>query len=319
MALRWTVSQASTKIWSLINELDPKHSSEFNLMNLLSLLSLGLAFLGAPSIAVGLLAFETTTKFASQAIIIGVQQAPSFTKALWPSGTEDSKTIQVGQLNDLLGNATAQMTEMINNALVLLMSDMPTFVAFAESGRFSGSESLSLPEKTAGLDYGLTTYMLSEAMAKNGWFIGLFLNYFGPVKGEDVPRLFGCKYSDNNVCTVPGMTVFWSKDTGRVYLLTKQRSDGKTPLQVTQDIVAQGWASLEVLFDGAYNCTAEGKAGSAAINFNWDGTLDISCVSQVPVNIGCGAPCPVAWVNGACPFGVNPIAKGDCKRPNNPP
>jgi hypothetical protein len=315
MALRWTVSQASTKIWSLINELDPKHHSEFSLMNILSLLSLGLAFLGAPSIAVGLLAFESTAKFASQAIIISVQQAPSFTKALWPSGTEDSKTIQVGQLNDLLGNATTQMMEMMNNALVLLMSDMPTFVAFAEGGRFSGSESLSLPEKTAGLDYGLTTYMLSEAMAKNGWFIG----YFGPVKREDVPRRFLCTYSDNNVCTAYGMATFWSKDTGRVYLLNKQRSDGKTPLQVTKDIVAQGWASLEVLFDGAYNCTAEGKAGSAAINFNWDGTLDIACVSQVPVNIGCGVPCPVAWINGACPFGVNPIAVSDCKYPNNPP
>ena len=315
MALRWTVSQASTQIWSLINELDPKHDSEFNQMNILSLLSLGLAFLGAPSIAVGLLAFETTARFASQALVISVQQAPSFTKALWPSGTEDSKTIQVGELNDLLGNATTQMSEMMNNGLMLLMSDMPTFVAFAESGRFSGSESLSLPEKTAGLDYGLTTYMLSEAMAKNGWTIGLF----GPLKREDVPIDFMCTYSDNNVCTAYGLATFWSKDTGRVYHLNGLGSDGKTPLQVTKDIVAQGWASLEVLFDGAYNCTAEGKAGSAAINFNWDGTLDIACVSQVPVNIGCGSPCPVAWINGACPFGVNSMEASDCKDPNNPP
>ena len=41
---------------------------------------------------------------------------------------------------------------------------------------------------------------------------------------------------------------------------------------------------LPVLFDGAYNCTLEGKAGGGlVIHVNADGTLDVSCLSVLPM------------------------------------
>lgn len=34
------------------------------------------------------------------------------------------------------------------------------------------------------------------------------------------------------------------------------------------------------------------------MNLNWDGTLDVSCVSQVPVNVASEATCPVYHQRG---------------------
>lgn len=245
-----------------------------------------------------------------------MQQTPGLTKALWPAGTEDSKSIQVGALDSFLGNASQHMADTINRGVNLLMSDMPSFVAFAENGRFSGSETISLPAKTAGLDFALTTYMLSEAMAQNGWYI---TPYNGRYPRERMDKMAdGCTMDDNNVCSIYELVTFWSASTGRIYNLNNGRGNHVSPLKLTQAIVTNGWASLEVLFDGAFNCTAGGKAGSAAINFNWDGTLDISCVSQVPVNIGCGGMCPTPFINGSCPFKVVPIIS-KCDYPTLPP
>jgi len=70
-------------------------------------------------------------------------------------------------------------------------------------------------------------------------------------------------------------------------------------------IVSSAFTSLPALFDGAYNCTMEGKAGGSMININPDGTLDTSCLSSVPIYLTKGDPCPqgAVFVDGKCPFG----------------
>ena len=295
----------------MVNELDPPKAAGFPWLDILTSLTVGLAFLGAPSIAVTLLSLEQTVKFAAQTLIIGIQQSPGLSKALWPTGTSDSKIVQIGKLDNELANATQEMGKRMNTAVELLMSDMPTFVAFAESGRFSSNESLSLPSKTDGLDYGLTTYLLSETMAKNGWYACPHLGPYpsaASVEAKTYPG-WGCTMDSNNVCsTVGDDALYWSQSTGRVYALSQKGGDSnsKRPKQLTQDILSNGWAALDVLFDGAYNCTAEGKAGSVSINFNWDGTLDIACISQLPMLLACQAPCIVPPINGKCPFGNVP-------------
>lgn len=314
-ALNYAAGQAGLAIQSMVNELDPPAEAGFPWLNILTALSFGLAFLGAPSIAVSILSMEQAVKYAAQGLLISVSQAPGFSKALWPAGTANSKIVQIGQLNDELTKASQQMASMINTAVELLMSDMPTFVAFAESGRFSGAQSMSLPAKTDGLDYALTTYLLSETMSKNGWYACPFLGPYptaASVESTTSPG-FACQMGPNNVCSAAGTdAVYWSQSTQRVYTLNQVPRDGqeKSPNQLTQDIVKNGWAALDVLFDGAYNCTAEGKAGSAAINFNWDGTLDIACISQLPVKIACFTPCISPLINGNCPF---PTIQDPCK------
>ena len=309
-ALTAAQGDASTTIQGLIDEVDPIKPTSFNLLFLLTALSVGLAFLGAPSIAVTVLGLSSLAKSAAQVLTISLQQAPSTAKALWPQGTQNSQSVQIGNLEAELGNSTNQLAAMINNAVQLLMSDMPTFVKFVESGQYSGAESLSLPSKVEGLDYALRTYMTSEAFAQNGWVSSPMMGPFETV--QDVENSVvgsgggDCTMGNNSVCTNgQGSALFWSQPTGRAYVFTNTVNGwaGVSAYQLLQDTVANNWAILQVLFDGSFNCTQEGNFGDSIVNFNWDGTLDIACISQLPTQIPCGATCPVALINNQCPFG----------------
>ena len=301
-ALTAAQSDAATTIQGLINEVDPVKPAEFTLLSLLTALSVGLAFLGAPSIAVTVLGLSTLAKSAAQVLTISLQQAPSTAKALWPTGTQNSQSIQIGNLEAELGNSTNQLAEMVNSAVQLLMSDVPTFVKFVESGQYSGTESLSLPSKVEGLDYALRTYMTSEAFAQNGWRTVALMGPYETV--QDVEGAgFNCTMGNNSVCTDQyGMAIYWSQATGRIYGFSNKGAGGVSAYQLLQDTVNNNWAILEVLFDGSFNCTMRGNFGNSIVNFNWDGTLDIACISQLPNLLGCGTPCPVPLINGQCPF-----------------
>lgn len=316
MALGSAQSDAQTVIQALVTQLDPVKPTSFSLITILTVLSVGLAFLGAPSIAVSVLGLSLLTRTAAQVFTISIQQAPATAKALWPTGTQSSQSIQIGNIETELGNSTNQLAAMINNAVQLLMSDMPTFVKFCESGEWSGSTSLSLPSKVEGLDYALRTYMTSEVMNQNGW---RSMPTIGPYETlQDVENSvggngFGCHMGNNSVCTDEfGSAHYWSRATGIVYRFFNKdlSSTSLTPYQVLQDTVNNNWAILEVLFDGAFNCTKEGNFGNSAVNFNWDGTLDIACISQLPTIVQCGSLCPVALgKDGICPF-KDPKASG---------
>ena len=266
------------------------------------------------------LGLSTLARSAAQVLTISLQQAPSTAKALWPTGTQNSQSVQIGNLEAELGNSTNQLAEMINNAVQLLMSDVPTFVKFVESGQYSGTESLSLPSKVEGLDYALRTYMTSEALAQNGWVAAASVGPYETAQDVENPNAGGggggCTMGNNSVCTDDEKTTacYWSQSTGRIYnfvnqgrrsrrsVTAHQRAVGPTAYQLLQDIVDNNWAILEVLFDGSFNCTQNGNFGNSIVNFNWDGTLDIACISQLPVTLPCGAVCPVALINNQCPF-----------------
>lgn len=151
--------------------------------------------------------------------------------------------------------------------------------------------------------------MASEAMAQNGW---VAYPKIGPYETlEDVENSvpgsngYGCQMGNNSVCTnTNGIANYWSQVTGNVYSLGNKNIEytGVSPYQLLQDTVNNNWGILEVLFDGAFNCTKEGHFGEDVVNFNWDGTLDIACISQLPMVVLCGGPCPIPLVNGQCPF-----------------
>lgn len=156
------------------------------------------------------------------------------------------------------------METMINAGLGLIMSDIPTFVNFASSGAFSGHESLSLPNVTAGLDFALKTYMTGESLLQNGWF-GLIIGEWT----EDKLNLNGggcAKVSGGIIC--PETTdsskwdqaagLFWSNISGRQYMLSTNKNN-RASLSILNAINANGWADLQTLFDGAYKCTFEGE------------------------------------------------------------
>ena len=98
------------------------------------------------------------------------------------------------------------------------MKDASSFIAFAETGYFSGSQSLSLVKETDGLDMGFRTFILSNVMSTNGWHAHAHAN----VSRTQVAIMdMGCKWK-GDMC---GDTVWYSDAAHRSYAITK--NDGE--------------------------------------------------------------------------------------------
>ncbi len=78
------------------------------------------------------------------------------------------------------------------------------------------------------------------------------------------------------------------------------------PYNVLKLIEGNQWADLPTMFDGAYNCTSKGfvEPLNSVVHLLADGTLDMSCLSALPVYITKASICPIGavQVNGTCPF-----------------
>ena len=131
-----------------VSEIDPKQATNFLLSDILTAFSFGLAFVAAPEVAVGVEGIQAATAAAGEALITGLQNTPAVGKAIWSTGTIDSQSIQIGGLESELNHVTAKLSTMVDAGLQPIMSDMPSFVAFASTGAFSGSTPLSLPSST---------------------------------------------------------------------------------------------------------------------------------------------------------------------------
>ncbi len=203
---------------------------------------------------------------------------------------------------------------MVDAGIQLLMSDMPSFVAFASTGAFSGSTSLSLPFATQGLDLALRTYILSNAMTQNKWKATGFTNLTREQVQSSAPGSGGwaCTLGLNDICVGKYGGVFYSPDTMRAFQLSTTGNTDTAPSQLMNDIIQNEWSTLLFLFDGAYNCTAMGKFGSTPFSIGSDGIIDLSCMSQLQFCIACGSPCPVGLINGSCPFLPCQKQKGFC-------
>ncbi|KAL8869524.1 MAG: hypothetical protein Q9174_004209 [Haloplaca sp. 1 TL-2023] len=305
----------------------------FPFQNLLLGLAVGLAFLTAPSIALRMIQLEAATLSASaQIIAISAQQAPNIGRAIWPAGTDNSQLVQAADLSVQLSNITQQMSSQIDQAVRLLMTDIGTFQNFADSGRYSGPNvtntgegtGLTVPSATVAVGYALKTYLITEAMRQNKWY-GTF--DIGPfVSRTDVESKLACKYDAAGNYCLPSAgfgeggdrdrAIYWSPWSQRAYTLrVNGPPNAQKPPDMLDIIISYEWSPLDVMFDGAFNCTAQGAAGTKDVHFNDDGTLDLSCTSQLPMYIPCGDMCPTAQgLDGKCPFSdTSAVVDGDCK------
>ena len=62
-------------------------------------------------------------------------------------------------------------------------------------------------------------------------------------------------------------------------------------------------ANLPALFDGAYNCTYAGQAGGSVVSLNADNSLNMACLSVLPMYISGSCPDGAVYVGKKCPFG----------------
>lgn len=296
LALPYAISQAGLMITPVVHELDPPAEVNLVLHYLLTALTAGLALVGGPEVAAGVDGLLAGTINAGSVLGKGLAQAPGVAQAIWPVGTTDSTTVQISNVATELSSSTSQLSASINNGLVLLMSDMPSFVGFASTGGFSGATPLSLAKQTDGIDIALRTLVVSSVMGGNKWQAWAMLNVASPAAFESLTT---CGTVDGNgICG----DYWYSNATQRGYHLSNLKGSGPSPQQLMNDILSNSWSTLEVLFDGGYDCTTGPNPGPNPVNVAASGALDASCSSQLPFCVPCGKPCPVAEVNGSCPF-----------------
>ena len=210
--------------------------------------------------------------------------------AIWPSGTADSQNQQLANLDSFLSQIDSNFTAQITKGLYTIMSDVPSFNGFASSGQFSGPNNLSLPVDSDNLALGLRTFILSSAMSANKW--SAFME--DDVTMADVASSvtgsggFDCTFGPNNICisSVDTTPVFYSNSTARAYSLVLDGA-GPDPTSFLNEIVNKDWSTLELLFDGAYNCsTAPGGSGIGKPLDFFNGTaLNFACMSQLPIGV----------------------------------
>ena len=279
------------------------------LTEILTALTAGLAILGVPAIGIGLLGLAESTQIIAETLLVGLQSAPGVAKAIWPAGTDSSKSIQIGDLETELSNLVNETSNSINAGLQLLMSDMPSFIGFASTGAFSGATPPSLPAQTEGLDMALRTYIVSSAMSHNNWQVYGAYNTSDGASGktnDSLTELIGLKGDANSISKDYDM--WYSQSTNRLFLAGTQNHE-KLGVggQLMEDIVSNKWGTLPMLLDNGFDCTWSGnnlKGQSNLINVKPDGTIDFSCISQVWFCIHGGFSCPTAEVDGKCPFGT---------------
>lgn len=180
---------------------------------------------------------------------------------------------------------------LLYDALALILSDIPTFLAFAGEGRFTTGNTPIIPPEL-DIAAGVKTFVASKLMQADGMYA---------VPGRLVDNIADAATAGENKNGV----YYRSPSTRRQYEL---RSKGQTqmPLRTLLDnVLYHGWADPQLLFDGNYNCTAAGWAGAGIVNRVGEvGGGDVSCLSQLPMYLEKGTPCPTdVLVGGRCPFG----------------
>ena len=205
---------------------------------------------------------------------------------------------------------------LLSSALSLIMSDVPTFSAWAAHGLYSGSDQeVIVSPAGSGVATAYGTYIAGEALSQN---------HFSATPTTQVTKYV---FQKSRTCTAAGDVCkdssgnyYWSETTQQQYQINEPSNWASTS-NGEANIVQAGYEAtgfglfqylettnifLPVLFDGAYNCTLEGKAGGSAVNFMADGSLDVACLSSLPIYFTNSA-CPkgAVRVDGECPFGFN--------------
>ncbi|KAL6717251.1 hypothetical protein ACLMJK_005166 [Lecanora helva] len=297
-ALQNAVNNVQSMITSLTTTVDLIKRPSVTFFDILSALTMGLVFLGVPAI------FDTIPTMVvkeivpiAQGFVLGLTQTPGTFRALWPQGDVMSQTFQIGQLNENLDFINNQSSAMLNDALATIMNNAGTFISFAGYGRYSGATKVSIPDDTDDISFALKNYLTSISLKENGWYayVGRNISLLGS----------GClPVQDTNFFECPSMFLWMSPQNYRQYSFF-QRGNGKSNARkLFQQLLSLGYVEMPTLVEGAYNCTA--KAGGPLINVDFEnGSIDTSCISQMPIYVSKGT-CPpdaVKMPDGSCPFG----------------
>ncbi|KAI4159470.1 MAG: hypothetical protein LQ342_006549 [Letrouitia transgressa] len=225
--------------------------------------------------------FNNQWQAISQVISNAVSVAPNAFRFIFPTGTADSKLVQLADLSHNFANVIMTVKSNINVTLSEVMGNSTAFLAFAQKGNFSGKPP-SLPEQENYLYYGFNTYLISQALNGN--------NVYGVISpGTDVKALanngsklnypIDCKdYDDYGICDA------WWYSTNYRSSFTLDNFDhmNRNYGRNMYDLISN-FTTGELLFEGAYACHSEGNFGQPVnITINAGG-INTACISQLKI------------------------------------
>ncbi|KAI9706724.1 MAG: hypothetical protein M1836_003735 [Candelina mexicana] len=319
-AMEYAVSQASDTITSIVQLIDPKKKTNLIKNDILLAIGIGVAFLFLPELAPFV---SDAGKRVGRLLLAGIQQSPTVLKAIWPIGTEDSQIYQIADLSESLFKLMPELEGRISEGLHLVQSDVEIFLAFTESGNFSlpGDLRPSLPNQTEHLLIAFTTFLVSSALAGNGWntLMAVDVNPLGIAKGTaplplwtQEPYCEHCgnwtnldldcqQYDANNQCN------YWYYSTSHKSAYTLGEGSKRDPTDIISSIFDQKWSTGPLLFENAGVCnlfaTVKKTPGITPISIFHDTYSRSSIMVEVPTS---GSLIPYetcihsSTINGTC-------------------
>ena len=239
---------------------------------------------------------EPDDKAGAMAFSKSLKEAPAVSKAIWLTKSDPTTA----------GSQTANFGNSFQPGLTLVMTDHTQFLAFAIHGAYNNDSVPSFSPYPRSFQLAPNAYAYSALLQQNG-------RYAVPGAPASTVEAFQADCEANTLneagsfCTQNGKTIYWSAATKRTYAFS-HKGRGPSDSDLLTRIVSDNWLSLDLLFDGSYNCTASGRAGKSVLQFDFDSTPDVSCLSQLPIYLSCNpkAECPTKeLVDGKCPFGYD--------------
>ena len=214
--------------------------------------------------------------------------------------------MQISNLETSLAAVSSDLEARLDKGLWEIMNNPQSFAGFASSGAFSGGAAPSIPSDQNQLLVGFKTFLLSKALSANNWYA--YINQPDPPLTQQQINDGVTQASPADVCApqIPGATgCYYNNTLGLVWTLTNVNEVKKMD-QLSGDIVSKGWASLDLLFQGAFRCAGSGNFGQSTVNFDPSGKLDLSCFSQLDSCVDTSKEpnpvfCTTNLVNGGCP------------------
>ncbi|KAL8768214.1 MAG: hypothetical protein Q9209_005523 [Squamulea sp. 1 TL-2023] len=173
---------------------------------------------------------------------------------MFPSGTLNSQFVQVNNIYDGLSKIQLYYQANLTNALNLVQSSFPTFLAFSAEGGFIAPQA-SLQAQSNVLISSLQTYIVSSCLSQSNIFITLARDtnpHEFTVNGSlATPSLISCDYYDQyGVCS----TWWYDASTNMAYGLSSKNDPQKNYYDLLQQIFGNEWTTPSLLFTGALEC-----------------------------------------------------------------
>ena len=166
---------------SIIQQFDPEKKTHVKLNWALTALGIGVGFIFSFVLGPEAIVAEGALAGVAETAIQGIKKAPGLAQAIWPVGTENSQPLQELASQEEISSLEDALEGDLDGGLAQVQgvsqSDVSKFLAFVGDGDFSASEGSQkvftavANEHVQPLRLAFTTFLVSNALAQNGWHV----------------------------------------------------------------------------------------------------------------------------------------------------